>query len=77
MHELTPAVDHKRRARRARNRVYRQRLRDGQVAVTVIVNGAILGVLMRFNWLTEADATDRTKIGAAIARLLEDADSAR
>jgi hypothetical protein len=70
---LERSADCKRRARRVRNQAYRQRLRGGSVVAPVTVDGAILDLLVRFNWLAEGDATDRVKIGEAIARLLRDA----
>jgi hypothetical protein len=53
-----------------RDRRHRERLRLCRIVVPVEVCEEVLGLVLRLHWLAEHDATDREKIGAAIAAML-------
>jgi hypothetical protein len=57
----------------AKQRRYRERVKQHQIAVVVPVNEAMVNFVIRTGWLSERDACKRELIGAAIARLLADA----
>jgi hypothetical protein len=58
--------------RAARDRRYRQRPQRGERLALVPYDGAVLDMLIRLRWLSEVDAGDKGKVGAAIAALLQD-----
>jgi hypothetical protein len=52
----------------ARNR---ERRRNGQIALMVVINVNVVNMLIRGGWLLEKDVIDMTKIAAATSRMLE------
>jgi hypothetical protein len=70
--EVTTVVS--RRTRQAeRTRRYRPRQKDGIAVATITYTTAVVDMLVRLRWLSEADASDRRKIAAAISAMNEDA----
>jgi hypothetical protein len=71
-----PARQAQRQARRSssavRSRAYRQRQRAGRIVAPVPVDADVIELLLRLGWISEADASDRRAIGAAIATMLAD-----
>lgn len=62
-------------ADRERQRRCRRRRQDGKAVYPVAVTGDVITMLCKLGWLTDTDAVDPQKVGAAIGALL--ADSAR
>lgn len=60
---------------RWREKKRRQRAREHAhvASYPVDADGAVLDMLVRNNWLAEADAANRAKVGAAIAKMLHEA----
>ena len=56
-----------------RQRTFRRRQRLGLMAVTVEADSAIVDLLIRLQWLCEADSASKEAIGRAIERMLADA----
>ena len=54
-------------------RNYRRRQKAGVMLVGVEVDGAILDLLCRNGWVSEASAADKAAVGHAITSLLADA----
>jgi hypothetical protein len=59
--------------RAARDARYRQRLQRGEAIALVCYGAETLDMLIRLRWLSEVDAGDKGKVGAAISALLRDA----
>ena len=66
-----PAVDRRRRAT-YRQRRYRARQRSGVVTAIVELDGEVLDLLVRLQWLQESAVADRRAIGKAISAMLRD-----
>jgi hypothetical protein len=56
-----------------RQRVYRSRVRNGQMVAPVEVGAEIVDLLVRLRWLDDRLAGERTVVGTAITRMLVDA----
>jgi hypothetical protein len=67
------AVKRKPKSGYTRLRDYRARRRNGEAIATVTYGPKVLDLLLAAGWLREADAGDRTRVGAAIAAMLADA----
>lgn len=69
---------HKRRPPSDRNaekqRRYRMRLKQHQIAVIVPVDEAFINFLIRTGWLAERDSHKRSRIGESISRMLAEAE---
>ena len=61
----------------AKQRRYRARLKQHQIAVVVPVNEAIINFLIRTGWLAERDACKRELIGEALSRMVAEAEGHR
>ncbi|MET4016057.1 hypothetical protein [Bradyrhizobium sp. S3.2.12] len=57
----------------AKQRRYRMRLKQHQIAVVVPVSEAVINLVIRTGWLAERDAHRRELVANAIARMLADA----
>ena len=66
-----PKVLKRRAQRRAEYARYRARRRAGVLALWTEIDTNGITALIHGNWLTEKDATDMLKIGAAVARMLK------
>lgn len=73
MHKRPPSDDRK----AAKQRRYRLRLKQHQIAVVVPVNEAIINFLVRTGWLTERDSHKRERIAQSISRMIEEAEQHR
>jgi len=72
--KLTAKIRRARRARMLKRKArYRARLRNGRRCASVEYGSAVIDLLIRLRWLTDRDATDDAKIGAAITRLIDNA----
>lgn len=60
-----------------KQRRYRARLKQHQIAVCVPVDEGIINFLIRTGWLAERDACKRERIGEAIARMISEAERHR
>ena len=60
-------------ARQRRNKRYSDRQRSGRVVINVEIDEAIIGLLIRTDYLAERDAANRNALTKAVARLLKDA----
>jgi hypothetical protein len=56
--------------RRARDRRLRARRKAGRACYLVEIDGAILDLLLRTGWASEAELSDARAVGTAITRLL-------
>jgi hypothetical protein len=77
MPQRRPPTDRERERRRENQRRYRQRQHDGETVYPVVGNAKILNLLARNHHITERDMHDRNKVGAAIRRLLLEAEDAK
>jgi len=59
------------RPHRARERRYRQRQRNGEMVVSVVINAARLDAVARIRKLTEAQCADKHAIADAIAAMID------
>ena len=66
-------AERQRRRAAQRKREYRHRLAAGVVVVPVPVSRDVIGMLLDLHWLPVEASEDRSRIGDAIARLLDDA----
>lgn len=57
-------------SKQARDRRYRHRLRAGKIIAPVEVDAAIVDLLIKLEWLREADAGSSRAIADAIGRML-------
>lgn len=62
-----------REASRERQRRWRERRAGGTAIYPVAVSGDLIDALIRWGWLLERDATDQTKVSAALSKVLADA----
>lgn len=60
-----------------RQRRYRARLKQHQIAVVVPVDEAVINFLIRTGWLAERDACKRELIGESISRMIAEAEQHR
>jgi hypothetical protein len=60
-----------------RSRRARARRRAGRCCYTITISGEVLSALVRWNWISEHEVTDKIKVAQAIARGLEEAAAAR
>ena len=60
-----------------KQRRYRARLKQHQIAVLVPVNEAVISFLVRTGWLAERDSHKRELIGESISRMLSEAERHR
>jgi hypothetical protein len=51
----------------------RERVKKHQALAKVTIDGAIIGMLIRTGWLSEAEATNNKSIGRALTEMLRDA----
>jgi hypothetical protein len=57
-----------------RQRRYRERLKQHQIAVVVPVNEAVINFLVRMGWLVERDSHKRKLIDESISRMIAEAE---
>jgi hypothetical protein len=69
MHKRAPSDDRK----AEKQRRYRARLKQHEIAVLVPVNEPVISFVIRTGWLAERDSHKREQIAEAIARMLADA----
>ena len=58
----------------AKQRAYRQRLKQHQIAVVVPVDESFINFLIRTGWLAERDSHKRAKIAESITRMIAEAE---
>lgn len=58
----------------AKQRRYRERLKQHQIVVVVPVGETLINFLVRTGWLAERDACKRAQIADAIARMIAEAE---
>ena len=73
LHRPPASRDRQRDRRRERKRRYRRRTAAGLATCLVEYDDAVLAFLIRWNWLTEAEASDRVKVGEAVTAMMRDA----
>jgi hypothetical protein len=59
-------------ARSARQVRWRQRVRDGVAVYAVEIDARVLDMLVRSNWLSDGDSSDREAVGRALTAFLRD-----
>jgi hypothetical protein len=70
MHKRPPSDDRN----AAKQRRYRERMKQHQIAVVVPVGETLINFLIRTGWLAERDSHNRERIADAIARMIDEAE---
>ena len=70
MHKRPPSDDRN----AAKQRRYRERMKQHQIAVVVPVGETLINFLIRTGWLAERDSDKREQISEAITRMIAEAE---